>query len=68
MILRAAPARLGFAETVCPTAKALEDLYYPNAQSIAAKAYALVTGKTMPAWESSNGSAAPEVATFRGPF
>ena len=67
MNLKAA-ARLGFAETVCPTAKSLEQLYYPNAETIAAQAYAMVTGKTMPAWTPHENGAAPEVATFRGPF
>lgn len=59
-------SRLGFAETVCPTAKSLEELYYPNADTIAAKAYEMVTGESMPARDS-NGTA-PEISTFRGPF
>lgn len=58
-------ARMGFAETVCPTAKSLEALYYPNAETIARKAFAMVTGEEMPVWDA---AAAPEVAAFRGPF
>lgn len=58
-------ARMGFAETTCPTSHALEALYYPNAATIAAKAFEMVTGKVMPAWEPES---APEVAAFRGPF
>ena len=59
-------ARMGFAETVCPTSHSLEALYYPTAETIAAKAYEMVTGEKMPAIEK-NG-AAPEVEGFRGPF
>lgn len=58
-------ARMGHAETACPTSHALEALYYPTAETIAAKAYEMVTGEKMPARE---GVAAPEVSTFRGPF
>lgn len=58
-------ARLGFAETVCPTAKSLEELYYPNAETIAAKAYEMVTGKKLDLGASVR---APEVDEFRGPF
>ena len=32
--LRAAPVRIGFAPTPCPTARPLEDLFYPNADRI----------------------------------
>lgn len=57
--------RMGFAETVCPTAKSLEALYYPTAETIAAEAYLTVTGKNMPKWETTR---AAEVTEFRGPF
>jgi pyruvate/2-oxoglutarate/acetoin dehydrogenase E1 component len=36
--------RLGFAHTTCPTTPVLEDLYYPNARTIAAAARDLVEG------------------------
>lgn len=58
-------ARMGFAQTVCPTAKSLEALYYPNAETIAAKAFQMVTGRVMPKWDT---TAAAEVTEFRGPF
>jgi pyruvate/2-oxoglutarate/acetoin dehydrogenase E1 component len=58
--------RMGFAPVVCPTTKDLENLYYPDAQKIAAEAYSLVRG---------NGSTwmpeaipAQEIVEFRGPF
>ncbi len=37
-------ARLGFAPTACPPSPVLENLYYPNARTIAAKAKGMVTG------------------------
>lgn len=58
-------ARMGFAETSCPTTKALEELYYPSASTIAAKAYQMVTGEKIPAQPNGAG---PEVDGFRGPF
>jgi pyruvate/2-oxoglutarate/acetoin dehydrogenase E1 component len=36
--------RLGFAPVTCPTTPVLEDLYYPNARTIAAAARDLVDG------------------------
>jgi pyruvate/2-oxoglutarate/acetoin dehydrogenase E1 component len=36
--------RMGFAPTTCPTTPVLEDLFYPNAQTIAAKVYNMVKG------------------------
>jgi len=57
--------RMGFAPTPCPTTKPLETLFYPNARTIAAKAYEMVTGIAgwMPA-----AAEAKEIAEFRGPF
>lgn len=57
--------RMGFAPTPCPTTKPLETLYYPNARTIAAKAYEMVAGKQdwMP-----TAAEAKEIAEFRGPF
>jgi pyruvate/2-oxoglutarate/acetoin dehydrogenase E1 component len=37
--------RMGFASTTCPPTPTLEDLFYPNGRSIAARAYTMVTGK-----------------------
>jgi len=59
--------RLGFAPVPCPTTRMLEQLFYPNAQHIAATAYALGTDDTT-AWAPLGGTEAPEVAEFRGPF
>lgn len=59
-------ARMGFAETACPTAKSLENLYYPTAETIAAKAFEMVKGHVMPKWEEN--TAATEAKEFRGPF
>ena len=57
--------RMGFAPVTCPPTPQLEDLYYPNARTIAAKLYTLVSGKSdwMPAER-------PELKAleFKGPF
>ena len=37
--------RMGFAQVTCPPSPPLEDLFYPNAQTIAASAYAMVRGE-----------------------
>ena len=37
--------RMGFAPATCPPTPTLEDLFYPNGRSIAAKAYTMITGK-----------------------
>ncbi len=58
-------ARMGYAPTPCPTTKPLENLFYPTATSIAARAYALVTGRDD--WRPIAGEAR-EIAEFRGPF
>jgi hypothetical protein len=36
--------RLGFAPVTCPTAPTLEELFYPNARTIAAAAHDMVEG------------------------
>jgi pyruvate dehydrogenase E1 component beta subunit len=58
-------ARMGFAETTCPTTRPLEDLFYPNGKTIASKAYEMVKGKSgwMP-----EGDAKTEIDAFKGPF
>lgn len=57
--------RMGFAPTPCPTTKPLETLFYPNARTIAAKAYEMVSGKND--WVPL-AAEAKEIAEFRGPF
>ncbi len=58
-------ARMGFAPTPCPTTKPLETLFYPNAQTIAARANSLVKGGSE--WIPT-GTEAKEISEFRGPF
>jgi pyruvate/2-oxoglutarate/acetoin dehydrogenase E1 component len=58
--------RIGFQPVPCPTTKNLENLFYPDARSIAAAAHALVRGKAS-RWRP-DGVDAPEVLEFRGPF
>jgi acetoin:2,6-dichlorophenolindophenol oxidoreductase subunit beta len=60
-------ARMGFAHTTCPTTRALEDMFYPNGCTIAAKAYELVSGKTDTDWLP-NANEKTEVTEFKGPF
>jgi pyruvate/2-oxoglutarate/acetoin dehydrogenase E1 component len=58
--------RLGFAPTTCPTTPALEELFYPNARTIAAAARDLVEGAAsgwLPAERSDLQS-----LEFKGPF
>lgn len=58
--------RMGFAPTPCPTTKPLETLFYPNARTIAVKAYEMVTGKSD--WMPPSATEAKEISEFRGPF
>lgn len=60
-------ARLGFQSTPCPTSHALERLFYPNPDSIAAAAQALICGGSQHAWASAS-PPGPEIAGFKGPF
>jgi pyruvate/2-oxoglutarate/acetoin dehydrogenase E1 component len=58
--------RMGFAPATCPTTPALEDLFYPNARTIAAACRDLVEGTTtgwLPA-----ARADLESIEFKGPF
>jgi pyruvate/2-oxoglutarate/acetoin dehydrogenase E1 component len=57
--------RMGFAPVPCPTSPALEADFYPNCQTIAAQAYALVRGEAT--WFPTP-EADPHVPIFRGPF
>lgn len=58
--------RFGFAPTTCPTTPALEDLFYPNARTIAASARDLVEGRPT-GWLPEE---RPDLRAieFRGPF
>jgi pyruvate/2-oxoglutarate/acetoin dehydrogenase E1 component len=58
--------RMGFAPTTCPPTPSLEDLYYPNARTIAAAARDLVEGRPT-GWLPGERDDAREIE-FRGPF
>jgi pyruvate/2-oxoglutarate/acetoin dehydrogenase E1 component len=58
--------RLGFAPTPCPPTPSLEDLYYPDARTIAAAAFDLVEGRAT-GWLPEPRPDAAELE-FRGPF
>ncbi|MGH2362131.1 MAG: alpha-ketoacid dehydrogenase subunit beta, partial [bacterium] len=57
--------RMGFALTPCPTTKPLENLFYPNARTIAAAAFEMVHARG--GWVP-DGEEAREIAEFKGPF
>lgn len=58
--------RMGFAPVTCPTAKNLENLFYPNAQTIASAAFELIhDGKKTWCPEPVE---AEEILEFKGPF
>jgi len=59
--------RMGFAFTTCPTTKPLENVFYPNGVTIAAKAYNMIKGKGAPHWEPP-ANAKTEIDAFKGPF
>lgn len=58
-------ARMGFADTPCPTTRPLEDVFYPNAKTIAAKAHELVTGEYQDSFITNEKT---EIDAFKGPF
>jgi len=58
--------RLGFAPVTCPTTPALEDLFYPNARTIAAAARNLVEGSRTN-WMPTEDARFAKVE-FKGPF
>lgn len=61
-------ARMGFAHTPCPTSPWLEDLFYPNAGTIAAKAWSMARGERK-AWQPDEARTKLVYQTqFRGPF
>ncbi len=61
-----AVGRMGFADVPCPTTPVLEDLFYPNARTIAASAFDLVTGRAN-GWRPEPRQDLAEAA-FKGPF
>ncbi|HXG51081.1 MAG TPA: transketolase C-terminal domain-containing protein [candidate division Zixibacteria bacterium] len=58
--------RLGFAPVTCPPTPALEDLYYPNARTIASAVFDLVNGKGQ-SWQPEERRELQEIE-FKGPF
>jgi pyruvate/2-oxoglutarate/acetoin dehydrogenase E1 component len=56
--------RLGYAPVPCPTTKNLENLFYPNASTIASAAHEVVRGT---AWSPPH-EEAQEIIEFKGPF
>ncbi len=58
--------RLGFAFTPCPTTPVLERIFYPDAKSIALKAYQMLFPRKKP-WEPRSEIQTEEVE-FKGPF
>ena len=58
--------RMGFAPVTCPPTPSLEDLYYPNARTIASVAYDLVNGGKNH-WVPEQSSILQEIQ-FKGPF
>lgn len=61
-------SRMGFAETTCPTTRALEDHFYPNGHTIAKKAYQMICGKDDDSWLATVSDSKTEIDEFRGPF
>lgn len=59
--------RMGFAPTTCPTTRPLENLFYPNAVTIAQTCYQMVKGKNAQAWQPSH-ELKTEIDDFKGPF
>jgi pyruvate/2-oxoglutarate/acetoin dehydrogenase E1 component len=58
--------RMGFAPAPCPTTRSLENLFYPNGQTIAAAAFAMVHDNQK-SW-ALEFQEAPEIVEFKGPF
>jgi pyruvate dehydrogenase E1 component beta subunit len=60
-------ARVGFAPATCPPSPALETEFYPNPDTIAARAHAMVRPGD-PGWIPGAALTAPNSELFRGPF
>ena len=58
--------RMGFLPTPCPTTKPLENLFYPNASTIAERAHKMVMGREAK-WQPKVEEAS-EIKEFKGPF
>ena len=54
---------MGYANSPCPTPRALEDIYYPNPTTISQKIQEMLKIKA-----DIMISASPEIESFRGPF
>src|SRR5262249_5102192 len=61
-------ARLGFAPSPCPTSPWLEEHYYPNAGTIAAKAWSMAKPDAKPWTPSVEKTRLAYQTQFRGPF
>ena len=59
--------RMGYASTTCPTTPTLEKLFYPNAASIATRAFSMVRPKEKQ-WKPDVEPILPHEVAFRGPF
>ena len=59
--------RMGFASTTCPTTRPLENLFYPNAITIAQNAYHIVKGEKAKPWQPIY-ELKTEINEFKGPF
>ncbi len=59
--------RMGYAATTCPTTPSLEKDFYPNATTIAARAFAMVRPDDKP-WVPDAEPTLPHEAAFKGPF
>lgn len=60
-------SRMGFAEVTCPTTRALEDLFYPNGNTIAKRAYSMIRDDADLSWLP-EGIDKNEIDEFKGPF
>jgi hypothetical protein len=58
--------RMGYAQATCPPTPSLEDLYYPNARTIASETYDFVKGGRNH-WLPEERKELQEIV-FRGPF
>jgi len=58
--------RMGFAPVTCPTTPSLENLFYPNARSVASSAYEMVSNNNEK-WIPEECDAIPTIK-FKGPF
>lgn len=58
--------RMGFAPVTCPTTRNLENLFYPNAQTVASAAFTMVHDNRK-SWAPIH-EEAREIVEFRGPF